>query len=71
MIDIHLDKGQKSEVVTSANLIDMRAKKALETATEAINAVFEEDVARFRELANEAGLRIVPDFAPLTLPRRR
>ncbi len=46
------------------------AETALESAVEAINIVFEGDVARYREQANEAGLRIVPDFAPLTLPRR-
>ena len=66
---IKADGGQA--VAVQGNVADDAVcRKLMDTAMESVNDVMEGAVAEFRQRANDAGLRLIPDFAPLTIPRR-
>ena len=46
-----------------------RAEMAVGGALEALNRVFEEDVAAFREMVDASGLELLPEQEPLEMPR--
>jgi photosystem II stability/assembly factor-like uncharacterized protein len=45
------------------------AETALSDGVEALNEFLEDGMAAYRERANEAGLRLIPDFPALSVPR--